>query len=171
MMKEHALSGRERPTVGRLAVYLVLTAAFTGLIAGGANAAGAYDWVYQDLDRPGWLLPGGLLTMFWVAKTMLLAFALWSVERFGREGWRWLGAAGVLGTIACGLAWTIVFFFMRDVSLGLLAVLASWVTTIFAAWSVGRASVGSGAFLWLPLIFQSYALAASFELMRLNTGL
>ena len=31
-MKENTLSGRDRPTVGRLAVYIVLAAAFTGLI-------------------------------------------------------------------------------------------------------------------------------------------
>lgn len=165
------MPGRDRPTVGRLAVYLVLAAAFTGLMAGGANAVGAFEWIYEDLERPVWLLPGGVITALWIAKTLFLAFALWSVDRFGREGWRWLGMAGVLLTVVSGIAWTIVFLIMRDVSLGLLAVLASWVFTIFAAWAVGRASVGAGAFLWLPVIFQSYALAASFELMRLNTGL
>lgn len=165
------MPGRERPTVGRLAVYIVLSAAFTGLIAGGANAAGAFEWVYDDLDRPAWLLPAGLITAIWIAKTLLLAFALWSVERFGREGWRWLGALGILMTIGSGILWTVAFLFMRDVSFGLLAVLASWVATVFAAWAAGRADVGVGAFLWLPLLFQSYALAVSFELMRLNTGL
>ena len=170
-MKEKALTGRERPTVGRLAVYLVVTAAFTGLIAGGANAVGAFGWVYQDLNRPAWLMPAGFMTAMWIAKTLMLAFALWSVERFGREGWRWLGALGILLTVASGIAWTIVFLIMRDVSLGLLVVLASWVATVFTAWTVGRASVGSGAFMWLPFVFQCYALAASYELMRLNTGL
>lgn len=170
-MKETALPGRERPTVGRLAVYLVLTAAFTGLMAGGANAAGTFDWVYQELDRPVWLLPGSFITALWIAKTLMLAFALWSVERFGLAGWRWLGALGVLTTIASAIAWSIVFLVMRDVSLGLLVVVASWVTTVFATWAVGRASVSAGAFMWLPFVFQSYALAVSFELMRLNTGL
>lgn len=171
LRKEIALSGRERPTVGRLAVYLVLTAAFSGLIAGGASASGAFEWVYDTLEHPAWLLPGGIITALWISKTVLLAFALWSVERFGHEGWRWLGALGILVTLASGIVWTIVFLLMRDVSLGLLAVLVAWIATVFAAWAVGRASVGSGAFLWLPLLFQTYALAASFEVMRLNTGL
>ena len=90
--------------------------------------------------------------------------------RIGRKSF-WLGALGILVTLASGIVWTMVFLLMRDVSLGLLAVLVAWIATVFAAWAVGRASIGSGAFLWLPLVLQTYALAASFEVMRLNTGL
>lgn len=165
------MPGRDRPTVGRLAVYLVLSAAFTGLIAGGANAAGAFEWAAEEIERPVWLLPSGIVMTVWIAKTLMLAFGLWSVERFGRERWRWLGVASILAATAAGVASIFVILILRDLSLGFLSILITWLATIFAAWAVGRASMGAGAFLWLPLAFQSYALVASFEVMRLNTGL
>ncbi len=165
------MSDTNRPTIIRLAVYWILAAGMTGIISGLAFATGIVDWVYNDLNRPFWLPPIMLLVWLWIAKTMLMALALWTVDRFG-HGWARHVAIGLLILLymASG-GWLAGFVILRDLTVGFYAILGSWVLTALTMLIIGRAQKAAAIMMWPVFFWTTFMLTVSFELMRLNSGM
>lgn len=164
------MTQRDHPTVGRLAFYLIAAAAITGAATGWAYASGAVAWVNEDLILPAWMPATGLFAWLWIGKTLILAYALWATERFGRPGWRWLAVLNQLTLLLVSAAWVGAFLVMRDVTLGFVVVALAWIIAIFAAWTAGRATRLAATFIWPVLVWNTAVLVLIFEVMRLNTG-
>ena len=160
-----------RPTIIRLAVYWIIAAGMTGIITGLAFATGIVEWAYEDLIRPLWLPPVMVLTWLWIAKTMLMATTLWTVDRFG-HGWARRVTIGllVLLYLASG-GWLAGFVVLRDVTFGFYAILGSWALTALTMMIVGRAQKAAAFMMWPIFAWTTFMLATSFELMRLNSGM
>ncbi len=159
---------RDHPSVGRLAFYLIVAAAAAGTISGWAYASGTASWAMDDLRQPGWAIPINVLSWLWIGKTLLMAYALWATERFGRPGWRWLALAGEMALFVSSAGWIVAFLILRDPAYGFLAIAWSWIVTVFTVWFAGRSAKLAGVSLWPVLIWTSYMLVLSFEIMRLN---
>tara|TARA_R110002073_G_scaffold19336_19_gene70775 strand:+ start:2801 stop:3301 length:501 start_codon:yes stop_codon:yes gene_type:complete len=155
--------------VGRLAFYLIVVAAVTGSTAGWAFASGAVDWV-RSLTLPGWMPPINILAWVWIAKALVMTYALWATERFGKPGWRWIALGVEISLFLGSLAWIVGFLMMCDVTLGFIAVAVSWVISIVAVWAAGKASRLTGLALLPVLAWNCVLLVLTFEIMRLNTG-
>lgn len=165
------MSHTNRPTIIRLAVYWILAAALTGIISGLAFATGVVEWVYEDLDRPLWLPPVMVLTWLWITKTMLMALALWTVDRFG-HGWARRVSIGLLVLLYLASAgWLAGFVVMRDLTFGFYAILGSWLLTALTMGIIGRAQKAAALMMWPVFGWTTFMLTVSFELMRLNTSL
>lgn len=168
---ETLMDPSNRPTIIRLAVYWIIAAAMTGIITGLAFATGIVEWVYDDLQRPFWLPPVMILTWLWIAKTMMMALALWVVDRFG-NGWARRISIGllVLLYLASG-GWLAGFVILRDVTIGFYAILVSWGLTALTVFVIGRAQKFASLLMWPIFAWTTFMLTVSFELMRLNTGM
>ncbi|MBI1237556.1 MAG: hypothetical protein GC188_12810 [Alphaproteobacteria bacterium] len=165
------MSPANRPTIIRLAVYWILAAAMTGIISGLAFATGIVSWVYEDLSRPLWLPPVMILTWLWIAKTMLMALALWTVDRFG-HGWERRLVIGLIVLLYLASAgWITGFVIFRDLTFGFYAILGSWVLTTLTMLVIGRAQKAAAIMMWPVFFWTTFMLTVSFELMRLNTGM
>lgn len=165
------MAQENRPTIVRLAVYWIAAAGMTGLVSGLAFATGVAEWAYEELTPPVFLPPVMILTWAWIAKTMLMTLALWTVDRFG-TGWvRWLAMLAITLLFAASAGWLTGFVILRDVTFGFYAILLSFGLTVFAMLFVGRASKAAGFMMWPIFGWTLFMLAASFELMRLNTDI
>lgn len=165
------MSPANRPTIIRLAVYWILAAGMTGIISGLAFATGVVEWVYEDLERPLWLPPAMVLTWMWIAKTMLMALVLWTVDRFG-DGWARRLSIGLLVLLYLASAgWLAGFVIFRDLSIGFYAILGSWVLTALTMLIIGRAQKAAALMMWPVFAWTTFMLTVSFELMRINTSM
>jgi|GEM_PF-1422797 len=165
------MAAENRPTIIRLAVYWIIASGMLGLITGLAFATGVVEWVYEDINHPAWLPPVMVLTWTWAAKTMLMAFVLWLVDRFGHGWCRWLSLFLISLLFAASAGWLAGFVILRDLTVGFFAILGSWVLTAIVMFVIGRAHKVAGVLMWPVFIWTTFMLAVSFELMRLNTGL
>ncbi|GJL97004.1 MAG: hypothetical protein DHS20C06_08210 [Hyphobacterium sp.] len=165
------MAHENRPTIIRLAVYWIIAAAMAGIISGLAFATGVVEWAYEELERPFWLPPVMILTWLWIAKTMFMALALWTVDRFG-HGWERRVSIGLLILLYLASAgWLTGFVVLRDVTFGFYAILASWAVTAATMLIIGRAQKAASFIMWPIFAWTSFMLATSFELMRLNSSL
>jgi tryptophan-rich sensory protein len=165
------MAHENRPTIIRLAVYWIFAAAMAGIISGLAFATGVVEWAYEELERPFWLPPVMILTWLWIAKTMFMALALWTVDRFG-HGWERRVSIGLLVLLYLASAgWLTGFVVLRDVTFGFYAILVSWAVTAVAMLIIGRAQKFAALIMWPIFAWTSFMLATSFELMRLNSSM
>jgi len=165
------MAHENRPTIIRLAVYWIIAAAMAGIISGLAFATGVVEWAYEELNRPFWLPPVMVLTWLWIAKTMFMALALWTVDRFG-HGWERRVSIGLLVLLYLGSGgWLAGFVVLRDVTIGFYAILGSWLVTALTMMIIGRAQKFAAFIMWPIFAWTTFMLATSFELMRLNTGM
>ncbi|WP_421789992.1 TspO/MBR family protein [Hyphobacterium sp.] len=162
---------QNRPTIIRLIVYWMMAAGMTGLVSGLAFATGVVEWVYDELETPFFLPPLMILTWLWIAKTMIMALALWTVDRFGTGLSRWIAMIGITLLFLASAGWLTGFVILRDVSVGFYAILVSFILTVLTMLVVGRANKAAGVMMWPVFGWTTFMLVVSFELMRLNTGL
>lgn len=158
-----------RPGVIRFLIYLIAAAGLAGGLAGWVQSTGGGDWA-ADLDAPTWTLGTDLSVLIDVMMIPPIAIALWLCQRSGRDGMRLLCSLLIAGALAVIIAHMLFFFGTRDVALGFVAQLASWVYILFVTGIVGRCSRAAGYLFWPVFAWHTFNLSVSFELMRLNVG-
>jgi benzodiazapine receptor len=163
------MDAQNRPSVIRLLIYMILAAGMAGGLAGWVGSSGSLAWIY-DLNLPSWMPQYSIGIGIWAVLMQMTAVGLWIAQRNGRDGLRFLTTFLILGLVAVITARTCIVYGGRDVMLGFLATLATWVYALFAIGIAGRCSRPAGLLLWPLFVWLTYALALSFEIMRLNSG-
>ncbi|MGQ9808829.1 MAG: TspO/MBR family protein [Armatimonadota bacterium] len=146
-----------------LVVSLLICWGAAGL--GGVWTASSVDGWYRTLARPSWTPPDALFGPVWAALYTAMAISAWLVWR--RVGFGWPLAA-FAAQLALNVAWSGLFFGLRQVGLALLDVAALWtaiLTCILLFWSVSTVA----ALLMVPyLAWVSFAAALNFAIWRMN---
>ena len=163
------MEDRQSPSLGRLFLYKILAAGLAGGLNGWIFTTGATDWA-GSLDTPAWAPPGLVIGIVWVILFQMMAIALWTVDRLGHAGRRWLAMLFILAQFTVSVSWVCAYFGARSVANGFIFTLAAWVLCLFTLWAVGRAHKGSTILIWPMLIWLSFAGALSFEIMSLNAA-
>jgi benzodiazapine receptor len=163
------MDAQDRPTVIRLLVYMTLAAGMAGGLSGWVGSSGALEWI-SELNLPSWMPQYSVGIAIWAVIMQMTAVGLWIAQRTGRDGLRFITAFLLLGLVALICARTCVVYGARDVTLGFLATLGTWIYALFAIGLAGRCSRPAGLLLWPLFFWLTYALALSFEIMRLNSG-
>lgn len=149
-----------------LVVFLVLCLAVSGL-GGLATSTSVGTW-YQTLTKPPFNPPDWIFAPVWTSLYVLMAISGWRIWRLpaSRARKRALVAFGV--QLILNLAWSFLFFGLRNIGLGLVAItflLAAIVVTTSLFWRLDR----SAGMLFLPyLAWVSFATLLNASLWLLN---
>jgi len=145
-------------------------------LAASAVAQGLGAWMtswtlttwYPTLIKPTWTPPGWVFGPVWTGLYLLMAVAAWLVwkERASRPVGTALTLYGL--QLVLNVAWTGLFFGLRDTGAGLIGIVALWLAaaTTLVAFSLVRPLAG-----WLLgpyLAWLSYAAALTWAIWRLN---
>lgn len=145
---------------------------FLGLTLGAAAVGGRLtvaslgSW-YSGLRKPRWTPSGARIGLIWTVLYFLMAIAAWAF-------WREAGFAPLLAWSAFGLqlalnvAWSALFFGLRNLRAALLEILALW-AAIFVTLLAFAASSFVAALLLLPyLVWVAIAAALNLKVWRMN---
>lgn len=146
-----------------LVVSLLICWGAAGL--GGVWTASSVEGWYRTLARPSWTPPDVLFGPVWAALYTAMAISAWLVWR--RAGFGWPLAAFAV-QLALNVAWSGLFFGLRQVGLALLDIAALWIAIlacILLFWPVSTVA----ALLMVPyLAWVSFAAALNFAIWRMN---
>jgi translocator protein len=133
-------------------------------VGGFATASSVIDW-YPTLNKPSWNPPSWLFGPVWTVLYIMMAVAAWLV-------WKQDDSRPALilwgGQLALNLAWSFLFFGARSPILGLIDIIAMWLSiaaTIFLFAQKSRVA----AYLMVPyLCWVSFATALNAAIVMLN---
>ena len=112
-----------RPGMGRLALWVLLC-------LGGGLAIGLFfqpgEW-FRALERPTFAPPDWVFGPVWSTLYVLMAIAMWRVERRPDQEAVSVARKYFLGQLAVNFAWTPVFFGMHAISVALGVIVGLWV--------------------------------------------
>lgn len=160
-----------RPAPGRgwlAAIVSVAIALAVGAVGGLATASSVTTW-YPGLDKPPFNPPNAVFGPVWTGLYVLMALAAWRIWRAGPADGRRRRALTLYGVqLALNLAWSLIFFGLRQPGLALAEVvvlLAAILATIAAFWPIDRPA----ALMLVPYAaWVTFATALNFEIWRLN---
>ena len=138
-------------------------------VAGGAITAPAIAAWYGDLYKPNWTPPNWLFAPVWSALYLMMAVAAWLVWR-ARSRHQRVGLAIALWflQLALNLAWSALFFGLRNPALGLadIALLSfALIGTFLLFWPINRLA---GWLLAPYMAWVLYATALNYAIWRMN---
>jgi tryptophan-rich sensory protein len=145
---------------------LVLVFAVAGL-GGWFTSQGMPDW-YMSLRKPPWQPPSWLFGPVWTGLYLAMAVAAWLVWKdAGFDGAR---AALVLWGVQLllNLAWSGLFFALRQPGWALVEILALWVSILATTVLFFSVSVWAGALMVPYLLWVSFAAVLNGAIVRLN---
>ena len=144
-----------------LAVILVMA------VGGGVTTPAIADW-YAGLNRPAWTPPNWLFGPVWTALYIMMAVAAWLVWRKRRNMRVGLPIAIWAIQLALNLAWSVLFFGLRNPMLALIDIfllLTMIIATFTLFWPIRRLA----GWLLVPYIaWVGYATALNYAIWRLN---
>lgn len=162
-----ATKGQLRMSYLRWALVMVPLVLLLGLASGALSGSGDTDW-YRGLAKPGFQPPPVLFGIVWPILYVMMGLALAMVINARGSRLRGIAIGLFIVQLAANLAWSPLFFGMREVTIAfwwLLLVLALAGTT---TWYFARIRAAA-AWLMAPyLAWLLFAAALAFEVDRLN---
>jgi tryptophan-rich sensory protein len=136
----------------------------------GAASTGAVfqpgPW-YRTLRKPGWTPPDWLFPIAWTALYIAMAIAAWRVAYSGAELaipamalWSW--------QIVLNALWSPIFFGLRRLGAGLVALCFLWVAVVLTTLAFFAIDRTAGLLMAPYVVWVSYAGALNFALWRMN---
>jgi tryptophan-rich sensory protein len=123
---------------------------------------------YRTLAKPSWTPPNWVFGPVWTALYVMMAVAAWLI-------WKPQGFAGAplpLGIyavqLALNLAWTGIFFAMRQPGPAFAEIVLLWCAILITTRQFWRRQAVAGFLLVPYLIWVTYAAALNFALWRMN---
>jgi tryptophan-rich sensory protein len=149
-----------------LAGFIALTLA-VGWIGSRATLPEIPGW-YAELAKPSFTPPNWVFGPVWTTLYVMIAVAAWLVWRSDNAARA--GALALWGVqLSLNLAWSLLFFGLKDVGLALLDIVILLVAIVVTIAAFARAS-RLAAWLLVPyLVWVAYATALNFAIWRLNT--
>lgn len=158
---------KSRPALGRLALYLFIFVGASLALNAWIFTGPAIQWS-RSLDNPDWSPPGGVVGAVWVGLFTLMAFAAFTVDRYGDERHKDFARLAIIAQYLVCMGWTVGYFGLQSVANGFYVTVVSLILSIPVAMAAFRASRTAGV-LMLPLVgWQIFALALSWSTWRLN---
>ena len=150
------------------ALVSIAVALGVGAIGGFATASSVTTW-YAGLNKPLFNPPNAVFAPVWTALYLLMALAAWRVWRSAPAGRPRRTALAIYAVqLALNLAWSLIFFGLRQPALALaeVAVLLRAVIACTAAfWRLDRAA---GLMMAPYAAWVAFASVLTFEIWRLN---
>lgn len=142
-------------------------------LAACSMAAGIGSWFttpriegwYALLRKPDWTPPNWVFGPVWSVLYASMAVAAWLVWR--RVGWS-RELALFAGQLVLNMAWSAIFFGLRNPAAALAEILALWVMILLTAISFWRVSSVAGWLMVPYLAWVSFAAALNFAIWRMN---
>ena len=149
---------------------VVWLAVILGLGSGMALFFGPGAW-FQELTKPTWNPPGWLFAPVWTLLYMLMAVSAWLIRRDTqtlRPEMLW--AMTLFGLqFALNLAWTPIFFGLRQPAFAFLEICLLWLAALWTALAFGKISSTAGYLLAPYLLWLSFALVLNGTIWLLNS--
>ncbi len=149
-----------------LAVFIIAVFAVAAL-GGWLTSFGVGGW-YAALQKPAWNPPSWLFGPVWTALYITIAVAAWLV-------WMRHAPLGRLALtlwavqLALNLAWSALFFYMRQPGWAFLEIIVLLAAIVATAITFFRISPWAGALLIPYIAWVSFASALNFAIWRLNS--
>lgn len=150
-----------------MALGICLAACFAAASLGSIATAPALGEWYAGLVKPSWNPPNWIFGPVWTTLYAMMAVAAWLVWR--RGGPRGPSALILFGVqLFLNVAWSWLFFGLRQPGLALAEILLLWLAIGATAWVFDRIS-RPAALLFIPyLLWVSFAAVLNWALWRLN---
>lgn len=160
-----------RSSAKQAAVLIVLLALClgTGALGAALTARSVRDW-YPTLAKPGWTPPDWVFGPVWTTLYLMMALAAWLVWR--RAEWTTSRTALAMFTaqLVLNLAWSGLFFALRNPASALADILLLWCAIVATIWSFQRISAPAAGLLIPYLLWVTYASALNGAIWSMNIG-
>ena len=165
-MTSHPVKAGSPKGLGAAAISIVIALAAGG-IGGFATATSVTTW-YAGLNKPAFNPPNAVFGPVWTTLYVLMALAAWRVWR-GADGAVRRRALTIYAVqLVLNLAWSLIFFGLRQPGLAFIevvALLASVLACAVAFWRIDRLA---GTMMIPYAAWVSFASALNFAIWRLN---
>jgi tryptophan-rich sensory protein len=139
-----------------------------GAIGAVATVSSVATW-YAGLRKPSFDPPNGVFGPVWTVLYVLMAVAAWRVWRARpAEGRRRPALVLYAAQLMLNLAWSLIFFGLRQPALALAEIVVLWVAVVACAAAFWRADRAAGLMMAPYLAWVSFAAVLTFEIWRLN---
>jgi tryptophan-rich sensory protein len=127
-------------------------------VGGIATSSSVSTW-YLTLEKPSWNPPSWLFGPVWTLLYILMGVAVWLVWRAGFDTPGVRGALILFGVqLLFNLAWSFVFFGMRQVGWALVEIIATWVLILATLLAFYQLRPAAG---WLLVPYQLWVTFAT----------
>jgi len=137
----------------------------------GAAFTGAYfqpgKW-YEALDKPPWNPPNWMFPVVWTILYGMIAAAGWFALQASPPGEAFLPMAAWALQIVLNATWSPVFFGLRRPDLGMIAVVALWLSIAFCIAIFAEVSTLAAGLMVPYLVWVSIATALNWSVWRRN---
>lgn len=146
--------------------------AWTGLCLGAGLIGSVFttrsvgSW-YISLSKPSWTPPSGVFGPVWTALYVMMGVAAWLVWR--RSGLVALPMALFAVQLVLNIAWSAIFFGMRQTGWALADIVALWVAVAATMIAFYRVTPTAGVLLAPYLAWITFASALNLAIWRMNS--
>lgn len=158
---------KSRPALGRLGLYLLIFVGAALALNAWIFTGPAIQWS-RTLENPDWSPSGAVIGAVWVGLFTLMALAAFVVDRNGDERHKDFARLAIIAQYLVCMGWTIGYFGLQSVANGFYVTVVSLILSIPVALAAYRASTLAGLLMTPLVLWQSYALALSWTVWRLN---
>lgn len=149
-----------------LVAFLLLCFGVAGL-GGYWTSASVGDW-YLTLRKPSWNPPSWVFGPVWTILYAMMAVAVWIVWRHRGESGTHIALALFSVQLALNLAWSGLFFGLRNPLAGFIDIVALWLAIIATMIAFWRISTMAGVMFVPYLLWVSFAAALNLALWLMN---
>lgn len=158
------------PSTTRQALVLLAIVAVClaiGAVGGAVTSTSVTTW-YQELHKPAFNPPNWIFAPVWTALYIAMAVSAWNVwRRHGLQGAQ-LAISLFASQLVLNLAWSILFFGMREIGLALIEIMLLFAAIVGTALAFRRLD-GVAALLFVPYVaWVGFAALLNFAIWRLN---
>jgi len=158
-----------RPRAGwvRLGAYLTAFVGAALALNGWIFTGPAIEWSSR-LINPSWAPAGPVIGAVWVSLFALMAFAVWTSDRYGELSRRLSARLSILTLYMICMGWTWGFFGLQSLANGFYVTVLAFIVGL-AALGLAYRSAKIAALLLIPLqAWLGFALALSWTVWQLN---
>ncbi len=167
-MKKQKTKSKGKSTNNWKLIALCIAICEAAGIAGSIFTANAIPTWYKDLIKPDFAPPNWLFGPVWTFLYACMGITLSSIWKYKHGDERTKSLVFFIAQLVVNVAWSIVFFGMRNISLGLYVILSMWGLIVMTIWYTRKIDK-EAAYLLVPyLMWVTFASLINYELYLLN---
>lgn len=147
-------------------VLSVLTCLAVGGLGGLFTASSVSTW-YPELSKPSWTPPSWLFGPVWTMLYVMMAVALWLAWRSQPQA-AWSCTVVFAVQLVLNLAWSAVFFGLRQPGWAVAEIVVLWVAIAATAWRLWLVAPAAGLLMVPYLAWVTFATTLTAAIWRMN---